>query len=56
MPSFCVGILETLSNVVEVEANSYEDAVEKVKRMWKDGEIILNADDFLEVEFEPLYQ
>lgn len=56
MPSFCVGICETLSCVEEVEAESYEDAVRKVKLMWENGEIVLNADNFVEVEFEPLYQ
>lgn len=46
-----VTITETLSKDVEVEAESFEQAEAVVRRQWKDGEHILDAECFSDVDF-----
>lgn len=41
-----VKIIETLSRVVEVEAQNPDEAWDKVEAQWKRSEIVLDADDF----------
>ena len=41
-----VEIIETLRKVVEVSANSEEEAIEKVQNMYFAEEIVLDSDDF----------
>lgn len=41
-----VKVIETLSRVVEVEAESSSEAWDKVEEQWKRSEIVLDADDF----------
>lgn len=41
-----VRIIETLSRIVEVEADSRDEAWDKVETQWKHSEIVLDADDF----------
>lgn len=52
MNKYNVTITETLKKTVEVEAESLEDAKEKVNDEWKDGIYILDADNFTDVQFE----
>lgn len=47
-----VTIRETLVRVVEVEANDAYDAEDLVRSQYKAGDIVLEADDFSDVEFE----
>ena len=49
-----VTIVETLKRTVCVPAKigDYNDAVEHVRNQWENGEIILTADDFYEVNYE----
>ena len=47
-----VMIKETLMKKVSVEAKNPEEAKEKIRSEWQRGEHILEADDFLDVEFE----
>lgn len=49
-----VEIRETLRKVVEVEAESPSQAIEKVREQWLDEEYVLGGDDFYDVEFEDL--
>ena len=49
-----VEITETLTRMVEVEADSKEDAESKVNDQYQNCEIVLNADDFVAVDFEVL--
>lgn len=51
MKKYIVTIEELLSKDIEVEADSPKEAFEKVERQYKDGDIVLNADDFSEVTF-----
>ncbi len=52
MKSYNVEITETLRRTVNVEARDYDDAIGKVREAWRRSEIVLDADDFLEVGFE----
>lgn len=47
-----VTITETLKKNVYVEANSLEEAMEKVSEKWNNGNIILDAEAFCGVDFE----
>lgn len=55
MAKYNVLIEETLSKTVDVEAKDYSDAISKVRKMYKNEEIVLTADDFSgHVEFDVL--
>ena len=47
-------IIETLSRTVEIEAESTQEAYIKGSDLYRDCEIILDADDFIDVEFKIL--
>lgn len=47
-------IIETLSKIVEVEANDSDSAYEKVEEMINCEEVILTADDFEDREIYPV--
>lgn len=51
---FRVTITETLKQVVEVEADSQDEAEQLVSDDWHSSSYILDADDFVGVEFEAL--
>ncbi len=51
MANFKIEVREILARVIEIEADSIEDAVSAVVQQYGEGEIILNYDDFLAVEF-----
>lgn len=50
--TFEVTITETLKLTVEVKANSREEAEQFVSDRWHDSEYILDADNFVGVDFE----
>ena len=54
MAGYKVEIMETLRHVVEVEAGSQKMAEQIVTDRWKDGEYILNSDNFAGVEFKAI--
>lgn len=45
-----VKIVETLVKELYVEASSPEEAQKKAEAMWRDGDIVLGADDFCECD------
>lgn len=45
MKTYQIEIIETLSRMEEVEANSAEEAREKIEQQYTDGELILTADN-----------
>ena len=47
MEAYRITITETLSRVVEIEAVSYNEAINEVSYMIDEEEIVLTADDFL---------
>ena len=53
MKKYKIKVIETLSKVVEVEAEDYVSAFEKVEDMVNCEDIILTADDFERREFYP---
>ena len=52
MRDFYVTITETLRMKLNVEAESMEEAIEKVKDGWRSGTYILDADHFEDVDFD----
>lgn len=52
MKEFVVTITETLEKTVIVEADSKDDALQIAEDMWKDGDIILDAESFTGVEYQ----
>ena len=51
MKAYKIEVKETLSRIVEIEANSSDEALLKIKELYKNEEIVLDADDFDETEF-----
>ncbi len=52
MPKFSVQITETLQKIVTVEAENEDEALQEVREGWEDGTYILDADNFMEVDFD----
>lgn len=52
MKEFDVTITETLKLTVTVEASSPEEAEQMVNDQWRAGDHVLDADNFVDVEFE----
>ena len=52
MKEFDVTITETLRLTVSVEASSKEEAEQLVNDQWRAGDHVLDADNFVDVEFE----
>ena len=52
MPKFKVIITETLERAVEVTAPDEERAMEIIFDQYRDEEIVLNADDYVDTAFD----
>ena len=52
MDKYKVEITETLQKTVEVEADSKEDALHKAMKMYKKEEVILDYNDFVDLDFK----
>ena len=50
MKKYRIEITETLSRTIETDAESEEVAVEKVRQLYRNGDIILDASDYIETE------
>ena len=46
MKKYSIEVLEVLSRVVEVEAKSEEAAIERVRKMYRKCEIVLDDSDY----------
>ena len=51
MKTYAIEINETLSKVIEIEANTEEEALQKIKDLYQKESIVLDAEDFVTVEF-----
>lgn len=51
MATYKIKIIETLSRVIEVEADDYYEALDQVENDYQKGDIVLDYEDFDEVEF-----
>lgn len=54
MEKFIVCITETLQKKVEIEAENYEEAIDKVQEMYYNEDIVLNSCDYLTTEFDTI--
>lgn len=52
MNKYTIEIQETLSRIIEIEASSAEEAIYKVKQMYREEEIVLGGDDYVLTEIE----
>ncbi len=46
MKKYSIEVLELLSRIVEMEASDEEDAIEKVRQMYRKCEIVLDDSDY----------
>ena len=46
MKKYSIEVLEMLSRIVEVEASDEEDAIERVRQMYRKCEIVLDDSDY----------
>ena len=49
---FTVEVTETLQRQVEIEAENEQEALQKVKELYRDEEIVLGWQDFIENDFQ----
>ncbi len=52
MKEYTIEIIETLSKLVVVKADSKEQAIETVREKYYESEIVLDSEDFFETEFQ----
>ncbi len=50
METFKIEIKETLSRIIEIEANSADEAFFKIENLYQNEEIVLDAGDYVETE------
>ena len=50
MKKYSIEVLEVLSRIVEVEASDEDDAIERVRQMYRKCEIVLDDSDYKETE------
>lgn len=53
MSTYKINIKETLETQVTIEADNEEAALALARSRWRDSEYILDADNFVGVEFTP---
>ncbi|MDD3404955.1 MAG: DpnD/PcfM family protein [Paludibacteraceae bacterium] len=54
MENYKIEITETLSKTITVRANTSSDAELKVQKKYYNGKIVLDADDFVCVDFRTI--
>ena len=45
-------ITETLQKQVDIEADSYDEAYQKLRNCYKNSEIVLDSNDYIDTEFK----
>lgn len=55
MTTYCVTVTETLSRDIFIEAENEDEALKKAEDMWAEGEVVLDSDDFGDVDFNIYY-
>ena len=48
MTKYRIEVAEILSRIVEIEADDEDDAIEKVRQMYRDCDIVLDSSDYIE--------
>ncbi len=46
-----IDIKEILLKTIEIEADNHFEAIEKIKKKYNDGDIVLDASDHLDTDF-----
>ena len=54
MNTYKIEIQEHLSRIIEIEASSAQEAIDKARAMYKAEEIVLGGDDWVETEIGEL--
>ena len=54
--TYKIEITETLQRQIEIEANSPVDASIKAQEQWNEDQIILDSEDFVDVEIKVIKQ
>lgn len=54
MTTYKIEIQEHLSRIIEIEAPTAEEAIDKAREMYKAEEIVLDGDDWVEREIDEL--
>ena len=49
--AFQIEIVETLNNIVEVNAENEQEALLRVRDMYRNEEVVLYPDDFIDTKF-----
>ena len=52
MKTFYISVTETLNRIVEVHAEDEYEAIHKVSDAYYDGQIVLDSDDYVDVDFD----
>jgi len=52
METFKIEIQEFLSRIIEVEAETKDEAISKVRELYRKEEIVLDSDDYVTTEIE----
>jgi len=50
MKKYRIEVIEVLSRIVETEAENEDNAVEMVRQMYRNCDIVLDASDYIETE------
>ena len=50
MTKYRIEVTEVLSRIVEMEAENEDDAVEMVRQMYRNCDLVLDASDYVETE------
>ena len=51
LKTFYISVTETLNRIVEVHAEDKYEAIQKVSDAYCDGQVVLDSDDYVEVDF-----
>ena len=52
MKTFYISVTETLNRIVEVHAEDEYEAIHKVSDAYHDEQIVLDSDDYVDVDFD----
>ena len=52
MKKYKFEITETLQKQVEIEADSFDEAYRKLKKSYRNEEIVLDSNDYIDTEFK----
>lgn len=51
METYKIEVKETLSRIIEIKATSEDEAFSKIRDLYRNEEIVLDSDDYVDTEF-----